>query len=59
MRAITRTLTEIVRDVRAAQAALMNAPPSSRANRVLRQRLERLAQELAARTGGTLTAGPL
>ena len=59
MRAVTRTLTEVVRDVRAAQVALMNAPPSSRASRTLRQRLERLAQELATRTGGTLTAGPL
>ena len=53
-----RSVTDLVRDVQRAQAALMSAN-SPRLAQVFRLRLRRLADELHTRTGGTLTAGPL
>ena len=57
-RANQRTVADVVRDVQRAQSQLMSAN-SPRLAQVFRLRLRRLADELATRTGGTLTAGPL
>lgn len=53
-----RTVADVVRDVQRAQSQLMSAN-SPRLAQVFRLRLRRLADELATRTGGTLTVGPL
>ena len=53
-----RTVADLVRDVQRTQSQLMSAN-SPRLAQVFRLRLRRLADELATRTGGTLTAGPL
>ena len=53
-----RTAADLVRDVQRTQSQLMSAN-SPRLVQVFRLRLRRLADELATRTGGTLTAGPL